>query len=127
MSHALGRDRAPCSAREDPQNQIGEKDRQQDQKQPDRCCSQLTDQATPENHAGGKAWMVPALSCAGIAAGADALLIEVHPCPPEAWCDADQALTPDEFAKLMDKLDALARALGRSVDRRKAEATLETI
>jgi len=79
------------------------------------------------SHAGGKAWMVPALSCAGIAAGADALLIEVHPCPPEAWCDADQALTPDEFAKLMDKLDALARALGRSVDRRKAEATLETI
>src|SRR5947209_11245367 len=70
------------------------------------------------SHAGGKAWMVPALSCAGIAAGADALLIEVHPCPPEAWCDADQALTPDEFATLMDKLDALAGALGRSVDRR---------
>ena len=79
------------------------------------------------SHAGGKAWMVPALSCAGIAAGADALLIEVHPCPPEAWCDADQALTPDEFASLMDKLDALARALGRSVDRSKSEATLETI
>src|SRR4030095_10151526 len=69
------------------------------------------------SHAGGKAWMVPALSCASVAAGADALLIEVHPCPSEAWCDADQALTPDEFAKLMDKLDAIARAIGRSVDR----------
>ena len=45
--------------------------------------------------------MVPALSCAAVAAGADGLLIEVHPCPPEAWCDADQALTPDEFATLM--------------------------
>ena len=33
------------------------------------------------SHAGGKAWMVPALSCAAVAAGADALLIEVHPCP----------------------------------------------
>jgi 3-deoxy-7-phosphoheptulonate synthase len=45
------------------------------------------------------------------------LLIEVHPCPAEAWCDADQALTPAEFATLMDKLDAIARAIGRSVDR----------
>src|SRR5207248_180060 len=79
------------------------------------------------SHAGGKAWMVPALSCAGIAAGADALLIEVHPCPPEAWCDADQALTPSEFATLMDKLDLLSRAMGRTLDRQRSEATLETI
>src|SRR6266513_4485862 len=79
------------------------------------------------SHAGGKAWMVPALSCAGVAAGADALLIEVHPCPPEAWCDADQALTPAEFATLMDKLDALSRAMGRRVERRRSEATIEAI
>ena len=72
------------------------------------------------SHAGGKAWMVPALSCAAVAAGADALLIEVHPCPSEAWCDADQALTPDEFATLMDKLDALTQALGRRIDRKPA-------
>jgi 3-deoxy-7-phosphoheptulonate synthase len=69
------------------------------------------------SHAGGKAWMVPALSYAAVAAGADALLIEVHPCPSEAWCDADQALTPAEFAALMDKADAVARAIGRHVDR----------
>ena len=50
------------------------------------------------SHAGGKAWMVPALSCAAVAAGADGLLVEIHPTPKEAWCDADQALTPDEFA-----------------------------
>ncbi|HXU54635.1 MAG TPA: N-acetylneuraminate synthase family protein, partial [Casimicrobiaceae bacterium] len=73
------------------------------------------------SHAGGKAWMVPALSCAAVAAGADALLIEVHPCPSEAWCDADQALTPDEFATLMAKLDALAQALGRRIDRHAAK------
>ena len=79
------------------------------------------------SHAGGKAWMVPALSCAGVAAGADALLIEVHPCPPEAWCDADQALTPTEFTTLMDKLDALSRAMGRSVERQRSEAAIEAI
>ena len=65
------------------------------------------------SHAGGKAWMVSALACAAIAAGADGLLIEVHPCPSEAWCDADQALAPDEFAALMARLDAVAGAVGR--------------
>jgi 3-deoxy-7-phosphoheptulonate synthase len=67
------------------------------------------------SHAGGKAWMVPALSCAAVAAGADGLLIEVHPCPSEAWCDADQALTPEEFASLMTRLRAVAGAMGRQL------------
>jgi 3-deoxy-7-phosphoheptulonate synthase len=66
------------------------------------------------SHAGGKAWMVPALSSAAVAAGADGLLIEVHPDPPSAWCDADQALTPDEFRALMAKLSGVAQAVGRS-------------
>ncbi|MEO8303442.1 MAG: 3-deoxy-7-phosphoheptulonate synthase [Betaproteobacteria bacterium] len=65
------------------------------------------------SHAGGKAWMVPALSRAAVAAGADGLLIEIHPTPKEAWCDADQALTPAEFATLMTELAAIARAVGR--------------
>jgi 3-deoxy-7-phosphoheptulonate synthase len=67
------------------------------------------------SHAGGKAWMVPALSCAAVAAGADGLLIEIHPTPKEAWCDADQALTPAEFATLMVQLGAVARAVGRDL------------
>jgi len=67
------------------------------------------------SHAGGKAWMVPALSCAAVAAGADGLLIEVHPCPSEAWCDADQALSPEEFGTLMTQLRAVAGAVGRSL------------
>jgi len=67
------------------------------------------------SHAGGKAWMVPALSCAAVAAGADGLLVEIHPNPPEAWCDADQALTPGEFAALMTRLGAVARAVGRDL------------
>jgi 3-deoxy-7-phosphoheptulonate synthase len=65
------------------------------------------------SHAGGKAWLVPALSCAAVAAGADGLLIEVHPNPCDAWCDADQALTPAEFATLMQQLGGVARAVGR--------------
>ncbi len=67
------------------------------------------------SHAGGKAWMVPALSCAAVAAGADGLLIEVHPNPCDAWCDADQALTPVEFSSLMQQLGAVARAIGREL------------
>jgi len=67
------------------------------------------------SHAGGKAWMVPALSCAAVAAGADGLLIEVHPNPCDAWCDADQALTLAEFATLMEQLGAVARAVGREL------------
>ena len=67
------------------------------------------------SHAGGKAWMVGALACAALAAGADGLLIEVHPCPQEAWCDADQALAPDAFGSLMARLAAVAGAIGRSL------------
>jgi len=79
------------------------------------------------SHAGGKAWMVPALSCAAIAAGADGLLVEIHPNPPEAWCDADQALTPREFAALMDRLDAVAGALGRRLSRRATAAPVAAV
>ena len=67
------------------------------------------------SHAGGKASLVPALAAAAVAAGADGLLIEVHPDPAQAWCDADQALTPHEFAALMRTLRAVAAATGRSL------------
>src|SRR5438046_2686315 len=67
------------------------------------------------SHAGGKAWMVPALSCAAVAAGADGLLIEVPHNPCDAWCDADQALTLAEFATPMEQLRAVARAIGRDL------------
>lgn len=67
------------------------------------------------SHAGGKAWMVPALSRAAIAAGADGLLVEMHPNPCEAWCDADQALNPEELKTLMGELKGIAAVLGRSI------------
>lgn len=52
-------------------------------------------------HGTGYSRYVPAMARAAVAAGADALLIEVHPCPEEAWCDGEQALTPEAFATLM--------------------------
>lgn len=67
------------------------------------------------SHAGGKAWMVPSLSRAGIAAGADGLLIEMHPHPAEAWCDADQALSPNQLNKLMVELKGIAQVIGRDL------------
>ena len=67
------------------------------------------------SHAGGKAWMVPALSMAAVAAGADGLLIETHPNPPEAWCDADQALSPGELKDLMGKMRGIAKVIGRDL------------
>lgn len=67
------------------------------------------------SHAGGKAWMVAALSQAAIAAGADGLLVEMHPSPCDAWCDADQALTPQELKNLMGTLGGIAKAIGRTL------------
>jgi len=67
------------------------------------------------SHAGGKAWMVPALARASIAAGADGLLVEMHPRPAEAWCDADQALSPEQLASLMNELRGIAKVIGRDL------------
>jgi len=67
------------------------------------------------SHAGGKAWMVPSLALAAVAAGADGLLVEMHPKPCEAWCDADQALTPQELTTLMSSLRGVAAAVGRTL------------
>lgn len=69
------------------------------------------------SHAGGKAWMVAALSRAGIAAGADGLLVEMHPNPCEAWCDADQAINPNELKQLMSELTSISQILGRNIGR----------
>jgi 3-deoxy-D-arabino-heptulosonate 7-phosphate (DAHP) synthase len=48
-----------------------------------------------------------------VAAGADGLIVEVHPRPSEAWSDADQALAPGAFAELMRRLAGFAAAAGR--------------
>ena len=67
------------------------------------------------SQATGKWDLVPAMSKAAVAAGADGLLIEVHPNPSEALSDAAQQLKPDTFAQLMRDLKMLAPAVGRTV------------
>jgi 3-deoxy-7-phosphoheptulonate synthase len=68
------------------------------------------------SHAGGDAGLVAPLAFAGIAAGADGLIIEVHPDPESALSDGDQSLPPSAFVALMDRLGAFANAAGRSMD-----------
>lgn len=67
------------------------------------------------SHATGKWSYVPAVAKAGIAAGADGLIVEVHPRPSEALSDGVQSLRPDRFERLMQDLRPLAAALGRSL------------
>lgn len=67
------------------------------------------------SHATGKWKYVGAAAKAAVAAGADGLLIEVHPRPAEALSDGAQSLRPDRFATLMCELEPLARAVGRSL------------
>lgn len=67
------------------------------------------------SHATGKAGLVPAVSRAAIAAGADGLLIEVHPDPPAALSDGEQSVTPPQFDAVMRGVRQIAEAIGRRV------------
>lgn len=69
------------------------------------------------SHPAGKREFVEPLALAAVAAGADMLLIEVHPRPEEALSDPDQQLTPREFRVLMERVRALETAL-RAVEGR---------
>lgn len=59
------------------------------------------------SHGTGRNYMVNPLARAGVAVGADGLIIEVHPCPEEALCDGAQALTPVQYAELVDQVKAI--------------------
>ena len=67
------------------------------------------------SHAAGHYSLVPAIARAAIAAGADGLLIEVHPNPKVALVDGLQSLTPSDFGRLMKEIKAIAAAIGRSI------------
>ena len=73
------------------------------------------------SHAGGVRELVPPLAYAAIAAGADGLIVEVHPRPEEALSDGDQSLTFDEFSAMMEGLAPFAHAAGRSLRSRVAQ------
>jgi 3-deoxy-7-phosphoheptulonate synthase len=65
------------------------------------------------SHAAGKRSLVEPLSLAAAAAGADGIIVEVHPCPEEAVCDGPQALYADDFAAYLRKLEAAAELAGK--------------
>jgi 3-deoxy-7-phosphoheptulonate synthase len=67
------------------------------------------------SHAGGRARLVLPLALASIAAGADGIMVEVHPDPGAALSDGDQSLTLEMFADLMRAVGPVAAAVGRSV------------
>lgn len=68
------------------------------------------------SHAAGHREYVPALSKAAVAAGADGLLIEMHPHPEEAKSDGAQSLTPGELQQLASELVTIAASMGRSMN-----------
>jgi 3-deoxy-7-phosphoheptulonate synthase len=61
------------------------------------------------SHAAGKRSLIPALSRAGVAIGADGLIVEVHPCPEKAVSDGAQSLTLADFGRMMNELKPYIR------------------
>jgi 3-deoxy-7-phosphoheptulonate synthase len=70
------------------------------------------------SHAVGIRDKVPPMGLAAIAAGADGLIVEVHPNPDCAMSDGAQSLYPEQFEKMMRDIEVLAPVVGRSVSRR---------
>jgi 3-deoxy-7-phosphoheptulonate synthase len=67
------------------------------------------------SHGTGRREKVPPMARASVAAGADALLIEVHSNPDQALSDGAQSLFPEQFEKLMNELRIIAPAVGRTI------------
>jgi 3-deoxy-7-phosphoheptulonate synthase len=67
------------------------------------------------SHGTGLRDQVPAMARAAVAAGADGILVEVHPAPDRALSDGAQSLYPDQFAQLVRELAAIAAAIGRTL------------
>jgi 3-deoxy-7-phosphoheptulonate synthase len=67
------------------------------------------------SHGGGRRDLVAPLTRAAVAAGAQGVMIDVHPSPETALVDGAQAILPGDFEHLMDDVRAVAEALGREV------------
>jgi len=64
------------------------------------------------SHGTGRNYMVNPLARAGVAVGADGLIIEIHPCPEEALCDGAQALTLEQYSELYEQVKAIHAVVG---------------
>jgi 3-deoxy-7-phosphoheptulonate synthase len=67
------------------------------------------------SHAAGRRELVPALARAAVAAGADGIIVEVHPVPEKALCDAPQLLAASDFASFAGDIIALVSLMGKVV------------
>ncbi|MDE2484825.1 MAG: 3-deoxy-7-phosphoheptulonate synthase [candidate division NC10 bacterium] len=67
------------------------------------------------SHGTGKWHLVPPMALAAVAAGADGIMVEIHPHPEDALSDGPQALLPSTFENLMNELNRVAQAVGRSL------------
>ena len=76
------------------------------------------------SHATGHVDFVPAIARAAVAAGADGLIVEVHPDPVRAVSDGKQSLKPEKFAEMVKQVKAIAEAMGRRVAPIKKPATV---
>ncbi len=74
------------------------------------------------SHAGGRAHLVTPLALAAVAAGADGLIVEVHPDPACAKSDGEQSLTPQAFAQMMEAVARVAQAVDRGAPWRQPAA-----
>jgi 3-deoxy-7-phosphoheptulonate synthase len=68
------------------------------------------------SHAAGRRDLVPPLSMAAAAAGADGVIVEVHPAPEEAICDGPQALRTEDFADYLAKVERAAELAGKAFE-----------
>ncbi len=71
------------------------------------------------SHAAGRRELVEPLSLAAAAAGADGLIVEIHPAPETAVCDGPQALRADEFAGYLRRVERIARCAGKAIGPRR--------
>jgi 3-deoxy-7-phosphoheptulonate synthase len=67
------------------------------------------------SHGTGRQDLIVPMSRAAVAAGADGLIVEVHPHPAQAYSDGDQSLTPEDFRRLLKEVQPVANAIGRKI------------
>lgn len=78
------------------------------------------------SHATGRADLVPAAARAAIAAGADGLIVEVHPNPKEALSDGDQSLPLESLPAFVEDVRRIASAMGRTLDSKRSASRLSS-
>lgn len=67
------------------------------------------------SHAAGRRELVPALARAAVAAGADGIIVEAHPDPERALCDAPQQIPTERFDEFADEIRSLVEVMGKTI------------